>query len=465
MAAMGGAENLVELPPERSEQLDWRPSTLLVIVHVRKKYARKVPLAESGLTLAEQNVAVARKPAEAIPGALAGPGLMSQVIVCKGTDHLPLHRLEGIFKRQGVRLSRQTMDGWWLQTAEFLRPLQELAIRVVLASHVVHTDDTSVRVRDAWRKEKHTGHFWPYVGDALHALTVFDYTPTHQRDGPAAFLEGLSRLLAGRRFQRLRRHLPGIARANRRGGLLGACAAEVPRVPAAGCGADGNGVGLDRQALRGGEGPARALPGRVANSRARGACRADRRRAAGAVAAVAGRASMPGWKRNRPRSCPRATVRGAMDYALNNWAALCVYTEDGWLDIDNNEGENSLARSVPGTEELALPRQRPRRPRRGNPFQLAGLLQAARPRSLGLLPRHSHPPAGHAFREPARKNFSPYFPTAGNPPDVPVPPPPPCGRRFLPKHKVASAAGYLAVGKVKDADGGIEVEETSQLVA
>jgi hypothetical protein len=70
MAAMGGAENLVELPPERSEQLDWRPSTLLVIVHVRKKYTRKTPLAESGLTLSEQNVAVARKPAEAIPGAL-----------------------------------------------------------------------------------------------------------------------------------------------------------------------------------------------------------------------------------------------------------------------------------------------------------------------------------------------------------------------------------------------------------
>jgi hypothetical protein len=27
---------------------------------------------------------------------------------------------------------------------------------------------------------------------------------------------------------------------------------------------------------------------------------------------------------------------------LHNWAALCVYTEDGWLDIANNEGENSL---------------------------------------------------------------------------------------------------------------------------
>ena len=159
----------VELPPERSEQLDWRPSTLFVIVHVRKKYARKQQLPESGLTLAEQNVVVACKPAEAIPGALAGPGLMAQVIVCKGADHLPLHRLEGIFKRQGLRLSRQTMDGWWLQTAEFLRPLYALAVRVVLASHVIHTDDTSVRVRDAWQKRKYTGRFWPYVANGSNS--------------------------------------------------------------------------------------------------------------------------------------------------------------------------------------------------------------------------------------------------------------------------------------------------------
>ncbi len=56
-------------------------------------------------------------------------------------------------------------------------------------SCVVHTDDTSVKVRDAWQKLKHTGRFWPYVGDPLHPLTVFDYTVTHQRDGPAAFLK------------------------------------------------------------------------------------------------------------------------------------------------------------------------------------------------------------------------------------------------------------------------------------
>src|SRR4030042_857650 len=50
---------------------------------------------------------------------------------------------------------------WWLQTAEFLRPLYTLAVQVVLASHVIHTDDTPVKVRDAYRKQKHTGRFWP----------------------------------------------------------------------------------------------------------------------------------------------------------------------------------------------------------------------------------------------------------------------------------------------------------------
>jgi transposase len=341
MAAMGGAENLVELPPERSEQLDWRPSTLLVIVHVRKKYARKTPLLESGLTLAEQNVAVARKPAEAIPGALAGPGLMSQVIVCKGADHLPLHRLEGIFKRQGLRISRQTMDGWWLQTAEFLRPLYALAIRVVLASRVIHTDDTPVKVRDAWQKEKYTGRFWPYVGDPLHPLTVFDFTTTHQRDGPAAFLanyhgylqadafsgydgiflESKGRIVevacwahARRKFHESRRQ--DAARMETALAWIGKLYA-VEKDLRERCGGEWQTLTLDERAQR--------------------------------IAAARQERSWPllesfhAWlEAESPKVLPKSAVRGAMDYTLSNWVALSVYPEDGWLDIDNNEGENSL---------------------------------------------------------------------------------------------------------------------------
>jgi transposase len=340
-AALGGAENLVELPPETSEQLDWRPSTLFVTVHVRKKYARREQLPESGLTLAEQNVAVAKKPPEAIPGSLAGPGLMAQVIVSKGTDHLPLHRLEGIFERQGMRISRQTMDGWWLQTAEFLQPLYTLAVRLVLASHVLHTDDTQVKVRDAWRKLKYKGSFWIYVGDPLHPLTVFDYTPNHTRDGPAAFLKDYRGYLqadafngydgiylashgriievacwahARRKFHESRRQEP--ARMETALAWIGKLYA-VEKDLRARCQSAWQGLSLEERAER--------------------------------IAVERQERSRPlleafhTWlEAEAPKVLPKSAARGAMEYTLSNWAALSVYPQDGWLNIDNNAAENAL---------------------------------------------------------------------------------------------------------------------------
>jgi transposase len=340
-AALGGAENLVELPPDTSEQLDWRPSTLFVVVHVRKKYARQEPLPESGLTPAEQNVVVARKPPEAIPGALAGPGLMAQVIVSKGADHLPLHRLEGIFQRQGVRISRQTMDGWWLATAEFLQPLYAAAVRVVLASHVIHTDDTSVRVRDAWRKEKHTGHFWPYVGDALHPLTVFDYTTNHKRDGPAAFLKDYR----------------GYLQADAFNGYDGIYLESEGRIVEVGCWSHARRKFFDNRRLDAARmETALAWIGKLyaVEKDLRQRCQNEWKeltldeRAAQIVRQRQERSrplldGLHVWlEAEAPKVLPKSAVRGAFDYTRSNWPALCVYVDDGWLDIDNNEGENAV---------------------------------------------------------------------------------------------------------------------------
>ena len=39
---------------------------------------------------------------------------------------------------------------------------------------------------------------------------------------------------------------------------------------------------------------------------------------------------------------PKNPIRQAMEYVLGNWQALCRYTDDGALDIDNNEAERAL---------------------------------------------------------------------------------------------------------------------------
>jgi hypothetical protein len=47
-------------------------------------------------------------------------------------------------------------------------------------------------------------------------------------------------------------------------------------------------------------------------------------------------------KREQPQVLPKSPIGDAIAYALNNWAALVRYTEDGALEIDNNAAERSL---------------------------------------------------------------------------------------------------------------------------
>ena len=45
---------------------------------------------------------------------------------------------------------------------------------------------------------------------------------------------------------------------------------------------------------------------------------------------------------------PKSAMGGAILYALNQWDALCVYTTDGDLSIDNNASENAVRRLALG---------------------------------------------------------------------------------------------------------------------
>ena len=47
-------------------------------------------------------------------------------------------------------------------------------------------------------------------------------------------------------------------------------------------------------------------------------------------------------------SLPKSPMGQAIQYALNQWDALCVYTTDGRLVIDNNASENALRRVAVG---------------------------------------------------------------------------------------------------------------------
>jgi hypothetical protein len=275
----------------------------------------------------QEHVAIAGKPAQPIDKGLPGPGLLAQVVVSKYGDHLPLYRLERIFARHGVGLSRSTMCGWMAACAGLLSPLYHLLTEQVLGSRVVHTDDTPVPVLDPSRDTARQGRVWVYLGDADHPYTAFDYTPSRSRDGPARFLGEFA----------------GYLQADAFGGYDGIYASG--RVVEVACWAHARRKFYDAR----GTDPERA---HLALAWVRQLYEVEGRakeKPAATRAALRQQESRPllgafrVWlEEQKAGVLPKSPIGQAVAYALANWGALARYTEDGDLAIDNNAAERAL---------------------------------------------------------------------------------------------------------------------------
>jgi len=296
----------------------------LVQEHARIKYA---------CPKCQGNVVIGTLPLQPIAKGLPGPGLIAHVLTSKFGDHLPLHRMEGIFQRHGVELSRSTLCDWVGAGAERLAPVVELMKAEVLASRKIHTDDTPVPVLDPDRKTTRTGRLWVYIGDDDHPHIVFDYTPDRSRDGPLRFLGnyqgylqadaygGYDAVYAGRRVVEVacfaharRKFFDAIQNDARRAQTALAFIRELYAVEKRGRDLSA----ADRQALRAAE----ARP--VLDS-------------------------FQEWLAGqRGQVAPKSPIGEAIHYAQAQWEALQRYLEDGILEIDNNRAERALRRVAIG---------------------------------------------------------------------------------------------------------------------
>lgn len=166
-----------EMGVETSQQIEFIPATFKVIEHQRVQYACKS---------CQENVAIAPKPPQPIEKGLPGPGLCSFVVLSKFGDHLPLYREEDLFSRMGWVIRRSTICDWLYELGMLIEPLVQRMKHLVLQSSVIHTDDTKIKMLDIGicREAK----FWPYQGDWLHPYVVFDFTLDRTRHGPKNFL-------------------------------------------------------------------------------------------------------------------------------------------------------------------------------------------------------------------------------------------------------------------------------------
>lgn len=312
-------QELRKIGEEVSERYEYIPAQMTVIEDVCMKYACNC------------TVRTATKPAQPIEKSTAGASLLTQVIVSKYADHQPLNRQEKMFLRMGVPLPRQTLCDWMAQCAALLEPLYLRAKRLVLASKVVQTDDTPVKVLDHSLPQTRTGRIWPYIGDRDHPAVVYDYTPTRERAGPEKFLQGYRGYLQADAYSaydhffvnpergmvevgcwaHARRHFHDALENDR--GRMGAVLALIARLYAIEKIARERELrGEERRILR--EQGARPVLGQLHDY----------------------------LLRIRAELLPKSVAGQAAAYALNHWTALTRYCENGDLEIDNNAAERSL---------------------------------------------------------------------------------------------------------------------------
>jgi transposase len=310
----------VQIGIEKTEQYDYKPAEVFVIEHQQVKYACKC---------CEGQVVMAAKPPQLIEKGLPGPGLLAIITTDKYLDHIPLHRTENRIGRLGAPLARSTMSDWMAACAEALLPLHLLLKAHVLRSKVLHTDDTTVPVRDESRSSLRYGRMWPYIGDAEHPGIVFDYTTTHARDGPAAFLKGYQ----------------GFLQADAYGAYDGIYLDSGGRIIEVGCWAHGRNKLADAQSTD----PERALAAKAwvrklydVEDEAKDLSSAERLRLRQEKSVPLLNSFHKWLLAQKALVLPKSPIAAAINYVLNQWEALTRYTTDGDLHIDNNISERTL---------------------------------------------------------------------------------------------------------------------------
>ena len=103
-------EGAVKIREEQTEELDFEPGHFFVRRYIRPVYVSK------------ETFVIADLPSRPLPKAIAGAGLLAQIVIDKYVDHLPLHRQQQRFNREGLNIPYSTITDWVSSTCTLITP-------------------------------------------------------------------------------------------------------------------------------------------------------------------------------------------------------------------------------------------------------------------------------------------------------------------------------------------------------
>lgn len=179
-----------ELPDEVYKRLHIIPETFIVDEHHVHVYASKDN---------DGTIVKAPRPVDLFRNSIATPSLVASILNGKYNNALPLERQSKAYKSNGINLSTNTMANWVIKSSDaYLSLLYERLHQLIYQNHVIHADETPVkvmRIDNARIKNGKKTYMWVYrnrVTDHTHPIVLYDWQPSRRADHPREFLKDFS---------------------------------------------------------------------------------------------------------------------------------------------------------------------------------------------------------------------------------------------------------------------------------
>jgi transposase len=313
---------LKKIGDEISEVLDYIPGEFYVKQFIRPKYVQP-------LTGIDSTVITASLPGRLMEKCMAGEGLVAQIIVDKFADHIPLHRQLQRFQRVGLQIAQSTINDWVKAALTHLMALYLKHKQLVLESHYLHADETTIRVLDENKKGKtHLGYYWVYHNSG-QKIVLFDYRQGRGQEGPEDILKDYQGYLQADGYvaYEVFEKRPGIIVLN--------CMAHARRKFV--------------EALENDNARSAYALGLFGQLYAIEQTIKEQALTGDGVLLLRKQQAVPILKQLKewmteeyPKVLPRSPIGAAIAYCLPRWEKLSIYTTDAVLNIDNNPVENAI---------------------------------------------------------------------------------------------------------------------------
>jgi transposase len=317
---------LVKVGEKVFEELDYQRAQLRVIRHVQPVYG--LPPEEQKHRKTEP--VMADLPPRPLERCAASPSLLSWLLVQKFANHLPLHRQESIFGRDGMRIPKQTLCDWTLASGEALRPIVDRLLQLVCEGVVLQLDDTPVMCQAGRGEPNFRAYLWTFINPQVNAV-VYRFTAGRASQLIADEMNGFKGTLVGDGYS----------------GNAAAADKIAGDIPIAGCWA--HVTRKFREAEDEAPGTAKLFGDDIrrlyevereadeAKLDPAGRVRLRRQKAWPILAGIISRI-----RRMRSQFSDAGSMAKAMKYVRNQWKELRQFLHEGLVPIDNNEVERAI---------------------------------------------------------------------------------------------------------------------------